>query len=38
MSLITKDKIKELYADKRYQTYFDVGLFFVLILASIFSM
>lgn len=31
MSLITKDKIKELYADKRYQTYFDVGLFFVLI-------
>lgn len=31
MNLITKDKIKELYADKRYQTYFDVGLFFVLI-------
>ena len=28
---ITKDKIKELYADKRYQSYFDVGLFFVLI-------
>ena len=28
---INKEKIKELYADKRYQTYFDVGLFFVLI-------
>ena len=28
---ITKDRIKELYADKRYQSYFDVGLFFVLI-------
>ena len=28
---ITKARIKELYADKRYQTYFDVGLFFVLI-------
>lgn len=29
--MITKEKIKELYADKRYQAYFDVGLFFVLI-------
>ena len=28
---INRQKIKELYADKRYQTYFDVGLFFVLI-------
>lgn len=28
---LNKQKIKELYADKRYQTYFDVGLFFVLI-------
>ena len=28
---ITKDKIKELYADKRNQSLFDVGLFFVLI-------
>ena len=28
---ITKQKIKELYADKRYQSLFDVGLFFVLI-------
>lgn len=28
---IDKQKIKELYNDKRYQTYFDVGLFFVLI-------
>ena len=28
---ITKEKIKELYADKQYQIYFDVGLFFVLI-------
>ena len=28
---ITKDKIKTLYNDKRYQSYFDVGLFFVLI-------
>ena len=28
---INKEKIKELYADKQYQTYFDVGLFFVLI-------
>lgn len=27
----SKDHIKELYYDKRYQTYFDVGLFFVLI-------
>lgn len=26
-----KISVKELYADKRYQTYFDVGLFFVLI-------
>ena len=28
---ITKQRIKELYADKRYQSLFDVGLFFVLI-------
>ena len=28
---LTKDRIKELYADKHYQSYFDVGLFFVLI-------
>ena len=28
---ITRQKIKELYADKRYQSLFDVGLFFVLI-------
>ena len=28
---ITREKIKELYADKRYQSLFDVGLFFVLI-------
>lgn len=28
---ISRDRIKELYADKRYQSYFDVGLFFVLI-------
>ena len=28
---IDKQKLKELYADKRYQSYFDVGLFFVLI-------
>ena len=28
---ITKEKIKELYADKQYQSYFDVGLFVVLI-------
>ena len=28
---INKEKIKTLYNDKRYQTYFDVGLFFVLI-------
>ena len=28
---ITKKKIKELYADKRYQSLFDVGLFFILI-------
>lgn len=28
---ITKERIKELYADKRNQTYFDVGLFFILI-------
>ena len=26
-----KQRLKELYADKRYQSYFDVGLFFVLI-------
>ena len=26
-----KYKLKELYADKRYQTYLDVGLFFILI-------
>ena len=31
MTSFNKDRIKELYADKRYQTYFDVGLFFVLI-------
>ena len=29
--MITKQRIKELYADKRYQSYFDVGLFFILI-------
>ena len=28
---ITKQRIKELYDDKRYQSLFDVGLFFVLI-------
>ena len=28
---INKEKLKTLYNDKRYQTYFDVGLFFVLI-------
>ena len=28
---ITRQRIKELYADKRYQSLFDVGLFFVLI-------
>ena len=28
---INKQKIKELYNDKRYQSYFEVGLFFVLI-------
>ena len=28
---INKERIKELYNDKRYQSYFDVGLFFVLI-------
>ena len=28
---MNKQRIKELYADKRYQTYFDVGLFFILI-------
>ena len=28
---MNKERIKELYNDKRYQTYFDVGLFFVLI-------
>ena len=28
---INKEKIKALYADKRYQSLFDVGLFFVLI-------
>ena len=28
---VNRQKIKELYADKRYQSYFDVGLFFVLI-------
>ena len=28
---ISRQKIKELYADKRYQSLFDVGLFFVLI-------
>ena len=28
---MTKQRIKELYADKRYQSYFDVGLFFILI-------
>ena len=28
---MNKERIKELYADKRYQSYFDVGLFFVLI-------
>ena len=27
---VNRQKIKELYADKRYQSYFDVGLFFVL--------
>lgn len=26
-----KQRLKELYADKRYQSYFDVGLFFILI-------
>lgn len=31
MELISRQRIKELYADKRYQSYFDVGLFFVLI-------
>ena len=30
--MISKARIKELYTDKRYQTYFDVGLFAVLIL------
>lgn len=30
---LTKARIKELYADSRYQTYFDVGLFIVLILS-----
>ncbi len=29
--MINKEKIKELYNDKKYQSYFDVGLFFVLI-------
>ena len=28
---ITRQRIKELYADKKHQSYFDVGLFFVLI-------
>lgn len=28
---MNKEQIKELYADKRYQSYIDVGLFFVLI-------
>ena len=28
---INKERIKELYNDKRYQSYFDVGLFFILI-------
>ena len=28
---MNKERIKELYADKRYQSYFDVGLFFILI-------
>lgn len=28
---INKERIKELYNDKRYQSFFDVGLFFVLI-------
>ncbi len=30
---LDKEKIKELYSDKRYQSFFDVGLFFVLILS-----
>jgi Transmembrane exosortase (Exosortase_EpsH). len=29
--VISRQRIKELYADKHYQSYFDVGLFFVLI-------
>lgn len=29
--MVKIDKIKQLYADKRYQTFFDVGLFFILI-------
>ncbi len=31
MIMLNKEKIKSLYADKRYQSYFDVGLFFILI-------